>query len=262
MFYYKHSLISFLCFLFFLSLFAVTEAQTAESLIQEGDQQTEEFNNQKALELYLKADKLSPGDWNILWRISRSYVNIGVHMPSADGDQEDAQLAVFEKALTYADRAVSLAKDQSVVYVRRAVVNGRIALFKGVFTVGGVVNQVKEDCEKAIKLGNGDAYTLALAHYILGRTHAKVSEKWAPARAVLGLGWADKDSALVHLKKAADMYPNFRMFYLELGKTYLEDDEYDKAKFYLKKVIDSPKKDQDDDQVLAEARQLLKDLND
>ena len=196
------------------------------------------------------------------WRISRAYVNIAVHMPSTNGDEEDAQLAVYEKALGYADKAVKLAKDQSVVYVRRAVVNGRIALFKGVFTVGGVVNQVKEDCEKAVRIGNGDAYTLALAHYILGRTHAKVSEKWAPARAVLGLGWADKDSALVELKKAVDLYPNFRMFYLELGKAYLSEDEYDKAKYYLNKVVNAPKKDQDDDQVLAEAKQLLNDLND
>jgi tetratricopeptide (TPR) repeat protein len=247
--------------IFFLFITVVLNAQTADSLIKVGDRYIEKFNNEKALDSYLQADKLSPDNWQILWRISRAYVNIGVHMPSTTGEEEDAQLAEFEKALGYADRAVKIAKDQSVVYVRRAVVNGRIALFKGVFTVGGVVNKVKEDFEKAIKLNNGGDYTQALAHYILGRTHAKVSEKWAPARAILGLGWADKDTALTELKKAVELYPNFRMFYLELGKAYLEDDEYDKAKFYLNKVLESPKKDQDDDQVLAEAKQLLKDLN-
>lgn len=249
-------------FLISLLITTVIKAQTAESLIKEGDKYTEEFNNEKALDSYLKADKLSPGNWQILWRISRAYVNIGVHMPANTGDEEDAQLAEFEKALDYSDRSVKLAKDQSVVYIRRAVVNGRIALFKGVFTVGGIVNKVKEDCEKAIRLGNGDAYSMALAHYVLGRTHAKVSEKWAPARAVLGLGWADKETALKELKKAVDMYPDFRMFYLELGKAYIENEEYDKAKFYLNKVVSTVKKDQDDDQVLAEAKQLLKDLND
>jgi tetratricopeptide (TPR) repeat protein len=237
-------------------------AQTVESLIQEGDQYIEEFNNEKALDSYLKADKLSPDNWEVLWRISRAYVNIGVHMPSATGEQEDAQLAEFEKALGYAERSVKLANDKSIVYVRRAVVNGRIALFKGVFTVGGIVNQVKQDCEKAIKLGNGDNYTQALAHYILGRTHAKVSEKWAPARAVLGLGWADLDTGISELKKAVNIYPGFRMFYLELGKAYFQNDENERAEYYLKKVLESPKKDQDDDQVLAEANQLLKDLKD
>lgn len=260
--YYKKSVVIIFSFILILSVTAATEAQTADSLIQIGDKYTEEFNNQKALDSYLKADKLSPDNWKILWRISRAYVNIGVHMPSSNGDEEDAQLAVYEKALGYANRAVKLAGNQSIVYVRRAVVNGRIALFKGVFTVGGVVNQVRDDCEKAIKLNNGDKYTMALAHYILGRTNAKVSEKWAPARAILGLGWADKDTALVELKKAVDMYPDFRMFYLELGKAYLERDDYDRAKYYLKKVIETPKKDQDDDQVLAEAKQLLNDIND
>ncbi|HSD63384.1 MAG TPA: hypothetical protein VLB50_06280 [Ignavibacteriaceae bacterium] len=249
---------------FFISLLitVIINAQSAESLINDGDKYTDEFNNEQALDSYLKADKISPDNWQILWRISRAYVNIGVRMPSNNSDEEDAQLAEFEKALNYSERAVKLAKDQSVVYVRRAVVNGRIALFKGVFTVGGIVNQVKEDCEKAIKLGTGDAYTIALAHYILGRTHSKVSEKWAPARAILGLGWADKDTGLKELKKAVELYPDFRMFYLELGKAYLENDDYDKAKFYFNKVLSTVKKDQEDDKVLAEAKQLLSDLND
>lgn len=249
---------------FFISLLitVIIKAQSAESLINDGDKYTDEFNNEKALDSYLKADKISPDNWQILWRISRAYVNIGVRMPANNSDEEDAQLAEFEKALNYSERSVKLAKNQSVVYVRRAVVNGRIALFKGVFTVGGIVNQVKEDCEKAIKIGNGDAYTIALAHYILGRTHSKVSEKWAPARAVLGLGWADKDTGLKELKKAVELYPDFRMFYLELGKAYLENDDYDKAKFYFNKVVSTVKKDQEDDKVLAEARQLLSDLND
>jgi tetratricopeptide (TPR) repeat protein len=260
-------LISKIVSLFFSVMFLIlctslTKGQSVDSLINAGDKFTADFNNQKALDVYLKAGKISPDNWQILWRISRAYVNIGVHMPNTNGDEEDAQLAEFEKALGYADRAVNLAKDQAIVYVRRAVVNGRIALFKGVFTVGGIVNKVKDDCEKAIKLGNGGNYTQALAHYILGRTHAKVSEKWAPARAILGLGWADKDTAMVELKKAVDLYPNFRMFYLELGKAYLDDDQYDKAKYYLKKVVDTPKKDEDDDQALAEAKQLLSDLND
>jgi tetratricopeptide (TPR) repeat protein len=257
---YKKNTISFV-FILFLLITVANSAQTVDSLINRGDKFTEEFNNEKALDSYLKADKLSPDNWQILWRVSRAYVNIGVHMPATNGDEEDAQLAEFEKALNYSERSVKLAKNQSIVYVRRAVVNGRIALFKGVFTVGGIVNKVKDDCEKAIKLGNGDSYTQALAHYILGRTHAKVSEKWAPARAILGLGWADKDKALSELKKAVDLYPNFRMFYLELGKAYLDKDEYSNAKYYLNKVLESPKKDEDDDQVLAEARQLLKDLN-
>lgn len=252
------------CGIFFLGFFLFftfsIKAQMAEKLIEEGDQYTEEFNDQKALDTYLKADKLYPNNWEVLWRISRAYVDVGEHMPEKTSEQKDAQLVLYQKAFDYADKSVKLAPDKSITYVRRAIANGRIALFKGVFSVAGVVNSVKDDCEKAIKLNNGDKYEIALAHYILGRTHAKASEKWAPARAVIGLGWADNEIAIVEFNKAINLFPNFRMFYLDLAKSYIREDEYQKARDMLKKVIESPKKDEDDDDKSAEAKKLLEEI--
>jgi tetratricopeptide (TPR) repeat protein len=244
---------------FFLVLTFSVHAQMVEKLIDEGDQYTEEFNNQKALDTYLKADKLYPNNWEILWRISRAYVDIGEHMPEKTDEQQDAQLVMYQKAFDYADKSVKLAPDKSVTYVRRAIANGRIALFKGVFSVAGVVNSVKEDCEKAIKLNSGENYVIALGHYILARTHAKISEKWAPARAVLGLGWADNEIAITEFNKAINLFPNFRMFYLDLAKSYIREDEYQKARDVLKKTIESPKKDEDDDQRVTEAKKLIEE---
>lgn len=246
--------------LFSLIFISNAQSQTLEKLIEEGDKYIDIYDNQKALDTYLKADKLYPNNWEVLWRISRAYVNIGTHMPDKTDEQKDAQLAAFQNALEYADRAVNLAPDKSMPYVRRAIANGRIALFKGVFSVASVVNSVKEDCEKAIKLNNGDKYTIALAHYVLGRTHAKTSEKWAPARSVLGLGWADNEIAIAEFNKAISLYPNFRMFYLDLAKSYIREDEYQKAREMLKKVMDSPKRDEDDDDKLAEAKKLLDEI--
>lgn len=252
------------CGMFFLTFFILftfsVQAQMIEKLIEEGDQCTEEYNNQKALDTYLKADKLYPNNWEILWRISRAYVDIGEHMPEKTDEQQDAQLVLYQKAFDYADKSVKLAPDKSVTYVRRAIANGRIALFKGVFSVAGVVNSVKEDCEKAIQMNSGENYVIALGHYILARTHAKISEKWAPARAVLGLGWADNEIAINEFNKAINLNPNFRMFYLDLAKSYIREDEYQKSRDVLKKVIDSPKKDEDDDQRVTEAKKLLEEI--
>ena len=77
---------------------------------------------------------------------------VGEHMSTSTDEEEDAQFAKYELALEYADKAVSLAPDQSVTYLRRAIANGRIALFQGVFSVAGVVEEVRLDCEKAIEL--------------------------------------------------------------------------------------------------------------
>jgi tetratricopeptide (TPR) repeat protein len=255
----KYSIFVFIISILFSNLLF---AQSAEQIITEGDSLAKVFDHQKALEKYLQADKMEPNNWNIYWRLSKAYVDIADKMPNNNGTQEDAQLAKYQTGYDYADKAVKLAPSQSITYLRRAIANGKIALFKGVFSVAGVVNKVREDCEKAIKLGNGGNYFQSLAHYVLGRTHAKVSEKWAPARSVLGLGWADIDTAIVEYNKAIKLRPNFRMFYLDLAKAYIREDEYSKAREALKNVINSPKEDQSDDDNLVEAKNLMEAIKD
>ncbi len=247
----------FSCFAFISSSFA----QDVEELVKEGDNFNKEFSHQKSLESYLKADELSPANWEILWRISRAYVDIGNRMPEATDEEKEAKVAIYEKAFIYADSAVNLAPDQSVVYVRRAIVNGRIALFEGVFSAIGTVNDVKDDCERAIELNNGGNYIQALAHYVLGRAHAKVCEKPYLIRFPLGLGWGDMDDAIRELQNAIKLKPNYRMFYLELAKAYIEEDEYELAKENLQLVEKAPFVLEDDDLYLQEARQLLKEVN-
>lgn len=235
-------------------------AQTVDELLKQGDQFVVEFQNQKALDTYLKADKLSPNNWNILWRISRAYVDLGEKMPEKTDEQKNAQQKMYQTAFEYADKSVKNGSNQSITYVRRAIANGRIALFQGVFSAPGTVNDVKEDCEKAIQIGNGDNYVQSLAHYILGRTHLKVCENSYLVRLPLGLGWGDTEEAIRFLEIANKLKPNFRMFMFELSKAYIEEDEYDKAKELLKKIEKAPKIDEDDDKVLADAKKLYEEI--
>ncbi|MBK7499914.1 MAG: tetratricopeptide repeat protein [Ignavibacteriales bacterium] len=235
-------------------------AQTVEELLKQGDQFVEDYQNQKALDTYLKADKISPNNWEVLWRISRAHVDLGEKMPDKTDAQKDEQEKVYQKAFEYADKSVKNGSGQSITYVRRAIANGRIALFQGVFSAVGTVNDVKEDCEKAIQLGNGGNYVQALAHYVLGRTHSKVCEKSYLVRLPIGLGWGDTEEAIRLLEIANKLKPNFRMFMFELAKAYVEEDEYDKAKELLKKIEKAPKVDEDDDKVLADAKKLYEEI--
>jgi len=235
-------------------------AQTVEELLKQGDQFVEDYQNQKALDTYLKADKISPNNWEVLWRISRAHVDLGEKMPDKTDAQKDEQEKVYQKAFEYADKSLKNGSGQSITYVRRAIANGRIALFQGVFSAVGTVNDVKEDCEKAIQLGNGGNYVQALAHYVLGRTHSKVCEKSYLVRLPIGLGWGDTEEAIRLLEIANKLKPNFRMFMLELAKAYVEEDEYDKAKELLKKIEKAPKVDEDDDKVLADAKKLYEEI--
>ena len=242
--------------------FSVLFAQSVDELLKEGDQYVTEFNHQKALDTYLKADKLSPNNWDVLWRISRAYVDLGENLPDKTDAQKSEQEKSYKKALEYANKAVKYGSGQSIGYVRRAIANGKIALFEGVFSAIGTVNDVKEDCEKAIQLGNGGNYVQALAHYVLGRAHLKVCEKAYLVRLPLGLGWGDTEEAVKLLEIAVKLKPNFRMFMYELAKAYIEEDEYDKAKDMLKKIEKAPKVDEDDDMVLADAKKLYEEIKD
>jgi len=231
-------------------------AQTVEDVIKEADKLVAEFQHEKVLNLLLQADKQYPNNWQIKWRISRAYVDVGEHLPDKTDKEKEEQFEYYKKSFDYADQAVKLASSESITYVRRAIANGRIALFQGVFSAIGTVKDVKADCERAIQLGNGGNYVQALAHYILGRTHLKVCEKSYLVRLPLGLGWGDTGKALQLLETANKLYPNFRMFMLELAKAYIEEDQVEKAKDTLKKLEKAPFLDEDDDIVLAEAKKL------
>ncbi|HPI38633.1 MAG TPA: hypothetical protein PK397_11880 [Ignavibacteriaceae bacterium] len=253
--------IPFLVSLFVLIISRGISSQTVNELILTGDNYAlKEFNNEKALETYLQADKLSPNNWEINWRISRAYVDIAEHMPSNTDTQKEAQLQKYQLAFDYADKAVNLAPDKSVTYLRRAIANGRVALFKGVFTAIGLVNSVKDDCEKAISLGNGGNEVQSVAHYVLGRTHAKVCEKAYLVRLPLGLGWGDIDDAIMYFQKAIELRPNFRMNHLDLAKVYIDEEEYAKAKEHLLKIEKLPVLDEDDHKFLGEAKKLYEKI--
>ncbi|MGK9368701.1 tetratricopeptide repeat protein [Melioribacter sp. Ez-97] len=249
-------------FIFLFLPFFTLKAQTFGELISEGDSFYKKFDNQRALEFYKKAEKLEPGNYEALWRISRAYVDIGEHMPSSTDEQKDEQLKTYQKALEYAEKAVKAAPDKSVTYLRRAIANGRIALYKGVFSVASVVNSVKADLEKAIELGNGGNDIQAIAHYVLARTHAKTSEKWKPARSVLGLGWADNEIAIKEYKKAIELKPDFVMFYVDYAHSLIREDDYETARKMLKKALESPVEDEDDPVRKQEAKELLEEIKD
>lgn len=235
-------------------------AQTIDQLIQECDNYYSQFNNEKALEVLLKAEKQEPDNWEVVWRLSRTYVDIGDKMPASTSAQEDAQIATYQKALEYADKAIKLNPNKSISFLRRAIANGKIALFKGVFSVAGVVNSVRADVEKAIQLNNGDNFVMGVSHYVLARTHAKTSEKWKPARSVLGLGWADNEVAIKEYKKAIELFPEYVMFYVDYANSLIREDEYKTAREMLNKALTITNAHQDDEKRKAEAKQILNDI--
>jgi len=230
---------------------------TVQKLVAEGDEfTTKVFDNQKALEALQKALVLSPNNYDVLWRVSRSYVDIGEHQPAKSDDEKKKQLETYEKALDFANKAVAANANGTMGYTRRAIASGRIALFRGVWESLDIVKKTKADIEKAIEL---DA-TNPGAYYVLGRTHAKVSEKPRIVRWPLGLSWASLDEAIKNYEKAISLRPGFLMYRLDAARAYVEADNYAKAKEQLAAAIAATKQDEDDDQFRKEAQELMEKI--
>jgi tetratricopeptide (TPR) repeat protein len=243
--------------LFILCLVAVLPAQTVPELIAQADQfATVAFDREKAFEKLQQAEKVDPNNFDVLWRISRSYVDIGEHLPNKTDAEKEKQLEYYQKALDYAERAVLAKPNASEGYVRRAIANGRVALFKGVWSAIDYVKEVKADCEKAISINPHDA----VAYYVLGRTHAKLCEKPKLIRWPLGLGWANMDEAIKNYEKALALRENFIMYRLDAARAYIEEGNKVKAREYLIAISAYPKQDEDDDQYRQEAKELLEKL--
>jgi tetratricopeptide (TPR) repeat protein len=235
------------------------DSSTVSQLIAEGDIFAEKtFENQKAFELYNEALKLAPGDYEILWRLSRTYVDIGEHLPGKTDAEKKIQLEYYEKSFDYAKKAVEANPKAAMGYTRQAIANGRIALFRGVFESLSLVKQVRADCEKAIVL---DA-TEPAAYYVLGRTHMKLCEKPKFVRWPLGIGWANMEDAVKNFEKAIELRPNFIMYRLDCARAYVELEEYGKAREQLTKIASLPKEDEDDDVFRKEAVAELEKIKD
>ena len=160
--------------------------------------------------------------------------------------------------MEFAEKAVNVNQKNSMAFARRAVANGRIALFKGVWSALDFVKQAKADCEKAIELdSNNNA-----AYYVLGRTHARVSEKPRIVRWPLGLGWASLEDAVANYEKAILLRPDFISYRLDAARTYIELDEYNKAREHLSVILLLPTQDEDDDQFRRETKELLEKIKD
>jgi len=233
---------------------AVPDSSKVDKLIAQGNECSEKtFENQKAIQAFEAALAIEPNNYEALWRLSRSLIDFGEHLPAGTDQEKAKQLQTYEKSLEVANKAIAANANGSMGYTRRAIANGRIALFKGVWESPSLVKQAKADCEKALALDVNNA----AAYYVLGRTHMKVSEKPRIVRWPLGLGWANLDESVKNFEKSIVIRPEFIMYRLDCARAYVELDEFGKARTHLTAIATLPTQDEDDAQFRKEAQELL-----
>jgi tetratricopeptide (TPR) repeat protein len=228
-----------------------------QKLLAEGDQLSQMlFDSKQALKKYMEALDLAPNEYEILRRISREYVNIADHLPARTDDEKNVQFEFYKKALEYANRAIDANPNGSAGFTRRAIANGRIALFRIGWESIGLANRIKADLDRAIEIDSLND----VAWYVLGRTYLTVSEWPKILRWPVGLGWANQEDAVSSFEKAVALNPDFIMYRLDCARAYVGLELYPQARTHLIMIALLPTAYQDDDQFRKEAQELLQSI--
>lgn len=238
-----------------LPLFAFGNA--ASTFIKQGDALDAQMETAKALDAYLQAEKLDPKNPELLIKIATQYGESMVDLPSV-ADQKSAGL----KALDYSKRAAELAPDLSDAYLAIAICYGR--LLNKVSTKQKVAysKDVKTAVDHALQLDPKSDY----AWHLLGRWQRSVAEidglKRGIAKLIYGkIPKAEIGDSIASLKRAIELNPDRLSHHVELGISYAEAGEIQKARSSLERGLSMPNRERDDPNTKARGREVLKALD-
>ncbi len=227
---------------------SITEA--IDSLMKEGDAIYESMLsqlieekielNRSAIAKYKQVLKLDHRNYEALWKIGRSYRNIGEKI------EESQKLAIYNKAAEYCEKAIGVNPDGVDGHFYLSVVYGRIIMLKGVLKSLSSVKKVKKGMETVLKLDP----THDGAHHVLALWYREVPWFFG----------GRKKEAVKELKLAIKYKPDYTLHHLELGKTYIKMKKYDLARDELNRVLSLPDARKDDFGNEEKARQLLEEI--
>jgi len=226
--------------------------KTAADYINLGEKLRKEFKEQEALEAFLKAHQKEPDNFEVIWRLSRSYVHLG--------DKETSnkkKKPLYLKAEEYARKGVKLAPNSSYCHAYLAVAVGKIAIFEGGKNKVRLSREIKKEAMKAIELDMKND----VAYHALGRWHFEAANLGRVSRAFAkiffgGLPKASNEEAVKCFKKAIEISPTAIIHHLELGKAYQKMKEWKLALKEFNEVERLPQTYHSDREYKEEAKRM------
>lgn len=217
--------------------------QTVANHIQQGDEYYAQFDDAKALEAYLAAVKLEPGNYEALWKTSRAYFDLGDLTNQTEAKWEEKQKKLYTEAKNYAEQAIRANQEDTWGHFFRSAAMGKYALMLGKKDQINMSKTIKAEIEKAIELDAAND----LAYHALGRWHRRMAEIGGAQRFFGGIiyGSIPKgtfEESEKYLKTAVELNPDYTNHHLELGRTYLAMKKPDLATQEFQKVLELPDK--------------------
>jgi len=251
----RHFFTSLLC-AFSLFLPGAGMAGEADDLIREGDVHDRKLESKAALEKYLPAEKLEPGNVALLLRIARQYR----HESQDAGDKsEKSRLAGL--GLKYAQRAVALKPADAEAHLSVAIGYAKSLPHLSSKEKMNTLRVVKASVDRSIALDPKQD----LAWYILGCWNQRVAELGGFKKAMAemafgGLPAADDQTAINCFQKAIALNPDRLIHYIELGRTYAHSGNESEARKYIQQGLAMTNTGKDDAESKQRGRQTLAEL--
>jgi tetratricopeptide (TPR) repeat protein len=225
-------------------------------LIGKADSLDKQGRNQEALAVCLDAEKLSPGDAEVLRRVAKHYAEMVL-----DAREQPQKRGLAEKAVEYARRAVAASPKSALAHLSLAICYGRAATVADARTKIAYSKLIKEHADNALALDpNND-----LTYYVLGSWSHEMANLngflRAAARVVYGaIPTATNKDALRFLEKAVALNPRRVANHAALGRSYAALGERERARQSFNRALGLPNGDKGDELLKQQAREDLAKL--
>jgi tetratricopeptide (TPR) repeat protein len=204
--------------------------------IQEGDEYYDNFDNINALKEYEKAYTMAPENYDVLFRLVRTFNDAGEEFKELKNRNEAEKY--INKGMHFAEIFHQQYPDSAAVYTYLAMSYGNIAMFKGGKEKVSYAKKIEQSAKKAISISQSDH----MPYIILGIYY----------RELASLGWIERTFANAFFggipegsledsekmfKKALAINPGIVVAVYQLSKTYREMDRKQDEEALLKKVL-------------------------
>jgi tetratricopeptide (TPR) repeat protein len=232
-------------------------AREEEELINKGDEFYKNWEYKNALIEYLKAYKLNSDNYEVTWKISRSYIDLG------DKANKKVRETYYEKSIEYAEKAIELMPDGPDGHFWKAAALGKLLKIKG----GKTKIELAMDMKKELDLVLQFDPSYDPAYYIYGRLQRGVASLnrvlKSIAKAIYGdIDDATKENAIEYFKKAVELNPKVIAYRFELGTTLKDVKKWESAREQFQVIADLPVVDEEDTFYQEEAEKLFKKIKD
>lgn len=227
--------------------------------IEQGDEYFSSFDNRSALKSYLNAYKLAPDNYDVLFRLARSFNDLGEEY--YEYGKKDSSEVMIKKAIEFSEKLKNNYPDSASCYAFLAMSYGNQALYKGGKDKIKLAHKIEDNAKKSLRI-NSDQY---LSYVILGIYYRQIADLSWFERMFANTFFGDVpdgtfEQSVEMFKKALDVRPRTIVASYQLALTYSLMGDKEKEKKLLEELITYPQKNFRDKFAIKKSKKRLKEL--